>query len=91
MLPRARWINKISNAADLFLKCPMGQLIIIIIIIIIIIGNAIPVTGREDPQGFETWRLPHFLDNRLTNGGKVFSLRRRTLSSPRKFPGTHFC
>jgi hypothetical protein len=27
-------------------------------------GEAIPVTGREGPQGCETLRLPHFLDNR---------------------------
>jgi hypothetical protein len=24
-------------------------------------GKAIPVTGRENPQGCETSRLPHFL------------------------------
>jgi hypothetical protein len=24
-------------------------------------GKAIPVTGREDPYGCETLRLPHFL------------------------------
>jgi hypothetical protein len=28
--------------------------------------KAIPVTGRGGPQGCETSRLPHFLDNRLT-------------------------
>jgi hypothetical protein len=31
-------------------------------------SKAIPVTGREDPYGRETSRLPHFLDNRLTDG-----------------------
>jgi hypothetical protein len=56
--------------------------IIIIIIIIIIIkikikGKAIPVTGRGDPQGCETSRLPHFLDTRLTEGGEVVSPTRR--------------
>jgi hypothetical protein len=39
-------------------------------------GKAIPVTGREGPYGCETSRLPHFLDNRLTDGGKVVSLTR---------------
>jgi hypothetical protein len=32
-------------------------------------GKAIPVTGRGGPYGCETSRLPHFLDNRLTDGG----------------------
>jgi hypothetical protein len=31
----------------------------------------IPVIGREGPQGWETSRLPHFLDNRFTDGGEV--------------------
>jgi hypothetical protein len=31
-------------------------------------AKAIPVTGREGPEGCETSRLPHFLDNRLTDG-----------------------
>jgi hypothetical protein len=53
-------------------------------------GKAIPVTGREGPSGCETSRLPHFLDNRLTDGGKVVSLTRWPLFTPRKFPGTHF-
>jgi hypothetical protein len=36
-----------------------------------------PVIGREGPQGCETSKLPHFLDNRLTDGGEVVSLTRR--------------
>jgi hypothetical protein len=36
-------------------------------------GKATPVTG----PGAETSRLPHFLDNRLTDGGEVVSLKRR--------------
>jgi hypothetical protein len=40
-------------------------------------GKAIPLTGREGPYGYKTSRLPHFLDNRLTDGGKVVSPKRR--------------
>jgi hypothetical protein len=32
--------------------------------------KAIPVTGRGGPYGFETSRLPHFLDNRPTDAGE---------------------
>jgi hypothetical protein len=31
----------------------------------------IPVTGRGGPYGCERLRLPHYLDKRLINGGKV--------------------
>jgi hypothetical protein len=51
-------------------------------------GKAIPVIGREGPVGFETSRLPHFLDNRLTVGGEVVSLTRQPPFTPRKIPGT---
>jgi hypothetical protein len=34
-----------------------------------------PVTDRGDPQGFETSRLPHFLENRLKDGVEIVSLR----------------
>jgi hypothetical protein len=39
-------------------------------------GKAIPVTGHEGPEACEMSRLPHFLDNQLTDGGKVVSLTR---------------
>jgi hypothetical protein len=41
------------------------------------LGKALPLTGREGPLGCETSRLPHFLDNRLTDGGEVVSLTGR--------------
>jgi hypothetical protein len=47
-------------------------------------GKAIPVTGREDPLGCETSRLPHFQDNRLTDGGEVVSLTRRPPFTPQE-------
>jgi hypothetical protein len=33
--------------------------------------KAVAVAGCEGPQGCESSRLPHFLDSRLTDGGKV--------------------
>jgi hypothetical protein len=41
------------------------------------LSKAIPVTGRGGPEGCDTSRLPHLLDNRLTDGGEVVSLTRR--------------
>jgi hypothetical protein len=38
---------------------------------------SIPVTDRGGPYGCETSRLPHFLENLLTNGGEVVSLTHR--------------
>jgi hypothetical protein len=54
--------------------------------------KSIPVRGREGPQGCERSRLPHLLDNRLTDGGKVVTaLRAGRALPPRNLPGTHFC
>jgi hypothetical protein len=53
--------------------------------------KAIPVTGRGGPYGFEMSRLPHFLDNRLTDCGEVVSLTSRRPLLRGKIPGTHFC
>jgi hypothetical protein len=47
-------------------------------------GKYIPVTGRGGPQGFETSRLSHFLDNRFIDGGKFVSLTRRPLFTPKE-------
>jgi hypothetical protein len=46
-------------------------------------GKDIPVTGREGPLGCERSRLPHYLDKRLTDGGKVVSPTRRPPFIPR--------
>jgi hypothetical protein len=54
-------------------------------------GEATLVTGRGGPQDCETSRLPHFLDNRLTDGGEIVGLTRRPLFTPRKILDTHFC
>jgi hypothetical protein len=54
-------------------------------------SKAVPVTGRGDLYGFKTSRLPHFLDNRLTDSGEVISLTRRSPFIQGKIPGTHFC
>jgi hypothetical protein len=52
-------------------------------------GKAILVTVRGGSQGCETSRFPHFLDNRLADGGEVVSLTRRPLFTSRNIPGTH--
>jgi hypothetical protein len=46
--------------------------------------KAILVTGRGGPWGCETSRIPHSLDNLLTDGGEVVSLTRRLLSTPQE-------
>jgi hypothetical protein len=51
--------------------------------------KGISVTGREGPYGCETSRPPHFLDNQLTDGGKVISLTCQLPFTPRKIHGTH--
>jgi hypothetical protein len=55
----------------------------------------IPVTGRGGLQGCEMLRIPHYLDNWLTDGGKVTSPMRRPHFTPQKYyfsdSGTHFC
>jgi hypothetical protein len=53
--------------------------------------KSVPVTDRGSPQGYETSRLQHFLENRLTDCGEAVSLMRRPLFTSRKIPGTHFC
>jgi hypothetical protein len=47
-------------------------------------SKAIPVTGRGGSQGCETSRLPHFLDNRLTDGGEVSLTRRPAALDPQE-------
>jgi hypothetical protein len=44
----------------------------------------IPARGCGSPWGCETSSLPHFLDNRLTDGGEVRFMRRLPFT-PRKF------
>jgi hypothetical protein len=60
---------------------------------------------RCRPNAITTWRtrmsailrlptfgpLPRILDNRLTDGGDIFSLTRCPLFTAKKIPGTHFC
>jgi hypothetical protein len=50
-------------------------------------GNKdIPVSGHGGPSGCERLRLPHYLDKRLIDGGKVVSPTRR----PHFDPGSSF-
>jgi hypothetical protein len=52
--------------------------------------EAVPVASRGSPLGFETSRLPHFLDNRLKDGDEVVSVTRPSIFTSRKIPATHF-
>jgi hypothetical protein len=45
---------------------------------------AIPLTGFEGLQGCEMLRMPHCLDNRLTDGGEVVGTTNRPRSTPQK-------
>jgi hypothetical protein len=50
------------------------------------VSKAIPVTGCGGPLGYKMLRIPHCLENRLTDGGKVVSpTRRLLLYSPETF------
>jgi hypothetical protein len=53
-------------------------------------SKAIPVTDSEVPYNCETSRLPNYLDNRLTDGGKVVSLKRRPPFTPQEYSGYSF-
>jgi hypothetical protein len=59
-------------------------------------SKAIPVTGRGGIQRCEMLRIPHCLDNRFTDGGKVVSPTHPPQFTPQKHyyfyvSGTHFC
>jgi hypothetical protein len=45
-------------------------------------GKAIPVTGHGGPLGCETSKVPHFLDDWLTDGGEVVGRTRRPPFTP---------
>jgi hypothetical protein len=42
------------------------------LIVSIVKSKAIPVTGREGPQGCETLRVTHYLDNKDRNVTKLY-------------------
>jgi hypothetical protein len=44
-------------------------------------SEAISVTDREDSYGCEMLRIPHFLQNQLTDGGEAVSLTCRPRST----------
>jgi hypothetical protein len=46
--------------------------------------KASTVTGYGGLQGSEMSRVPHFLDNRLADGGEVVNLTRRPLYIPQE-------
>jgi hypothetical protein len=67
----------------------------IIIIFICIKSKAIPLTGLGGLEGCEMVRIPHYIDNRLTDGGKDVSPTHPQHSTPQKryyflLSSTHF-
>jgi hypothetical protein len=59
-------------------------------------SKAIPITGCGWLHACEMLRIPHCLDNRLTDGGKVVSPMYQPHFTPQKHyyfsvSGTHFC
>jgi protoheme ferro-lyase len=54
-------------------------------------SKSVLLTSHGGPKGCEMSRLTHFLDNWLTDGGKVVSLMSRSHSTPLKDYITHFC
>jgi hypothetical protein len=54
-------------------------------------GNAIGERVRPISWVYEASRLPHLLDNGLTDGSEVVNFTRRSPFNPRKIPDTHFC
>jgi hypothetical protein len=50
-----------------------------------------PCNRPWSPQGCKMSRFPHFLDNRLTDGGEILSFMWQPPFNPRNIPGTHFC
>jgi hypothetical protein len=53
-------------------------------------GKAIPVTGREGPEGWDVEALTFSLYIRLTDGGKVVSLTRRPPFIPKEYSSYSF-
>jgi hypothetical protein len=53
--------------------------------------QAIPVTGHGGPHGCQTLTFARLLDNDLTDGAEVVSIKRRKPSAPRKIPCTYLC
>jgi hypothetical protein len=46
--------------------------------------KAIPITGSGGLKHWETSRIPHFVDNRLTDGGKAIGLTCRPWFTPQE-------
>jgi hypothetical protein len=60
------------------------------------LSKAIHVTGLEGLYGCEMLRIPHCLDNRLTDGGMVVSPTNQPHFTPQKYDyfyvsGTYLC
>jgi hypothetical protein len=67
-----------------YLHLHFCNIVIVLYCVVYIKGKAIPVTGHEGPYGCETSRIPHFLDNQLTDGGEAVSPTRQPPFTPQE-------
>jgi hypothetical protein len=47
--------------------------------------------GKPELKGYKTPKIPHFLGNRLKDGGEVVCFMRQPRFTPQEIPGTNFC
>jgi hypothetical protein len=77
-----------ANTNRKLVRCIFGNLssnVPLLQTMIMISDRGISVPGHGGPLSCEMSRLPHFLDNRFTDGGQVVSLKRSRPLSPERF------
>jgi hypothetical protein len=83
-------IRELLNTRRLFPQTGIITLITCFLCYLLAYGKKVKLSPYR-PLGLGEAEAPTFSDIRLIDGGKVVSLTRRPLFTPRKFPGTQFC